>query len=133
MNIDIVTEKNKAIEIAQSIGNPMVLPDYEELSTKVEHLYNYSMPLIETLHEICDTIYSNSGFDENNDLSYSMMSILYLINPKSTLTVFNEFLDSFEPAEKIISSNKELLGIDIREKQLNEEHEIIENYGMGFE
>ncbi|ODN43843.1 hypothetical protein [Piscirickettsia litoralis] len=119
-------ERQQAKQLAENIGNPCILPDFRRLAEKVDELYQGHLYRVDTLHRICDEIYpvEKNGQDEKGEgegdtaiSPYSVMSLLYLINPRRTISVFIEFLCSDENAETVIMDNARLLGIKAVSKE----------------
>ncbi|QGP50577.1 hypothetical protein PsalN5692_02042 [Piscirickettsia salmonis] len=128
----ILTEKEQVKKLAQQLGNPYILPDFKLLVEKVEELYCERLYRVKTLHEICDHVCQfdvkpgdgddegegEGGINTRGDIvsPYSMISALYLINPRRAMSIFIEFICSYESAEDVIRNHSKRLGIKVSDK-----------------
>lgn len=115
--------KQNALYLAKLLGNPCVSPNFRFLSEEIEHLFDKYLYRIKTLHSICDQVneYNPDQFDSNHISPYSLMIILYIINPRQTMNVFMMSFCSYDSADKIIKDNSRLLGINIDDSIVTDE------------
>ncbi|ODN41473.1 hypothetical protein [Piscirickettsia litoralis] len=120
----VIEEKEQVKKIAKQLGNPCILPNFRLLDEMVEELYCEKLYRVQTLHKICDQVcHDDDGGDgdgdgdgENAISPYSVISVLYLINPRRAMSVFIDFICSYDSVENVIRHHSKRLGVKVTDK-----------------